>query len=396
MTSTVSSNAAVIAAALTSSDLSNHRSLNVKSNSNRGTEAISAGRSGNTNGGVHTDTYGPNDDGAVDDDDYMRDDALADDGMPRGGPQGGPSRARARRASEGAHLAKSEGKRASGDLKCEQCGKGYKHSSCLAKHLWEHTPEWSYTSKLLISKHQQVQLLEAATVLVGMNQDTCGLPETAKTTDSDNSSASPVASASSELHDDYISSAETTPPPISEQPYFQEGLNHGMYKRHSGASSAFSRSYQSAPSSSFVTSSEHLSGTSYGQQRPSTSGAVPPSHLAVDDDTAGLAAAVDTLCSLGTPRSGPVHLPPDVPPVPPLPAQYASQIINKFSGSVSTPTQRDLGLPPYSAQRVSNERNIQRRGDQRAYSDDEDFDRTSITHNKSDDEEEGVFGRMEE
>lgn len=229
-----------------------------------------------------------------------------------------------------------------------------------------------------------------------MNQDTSGLPETAKTTDSDHSSASPVASASSELHDDYISSAETTPPPISEQPYFQEGLNHGMYKRHSGTSSAFSRSYQSAPSSSFVTSSEHLSGTSCGQQRPSTSGAIPPSHLAVDDDTAGLAAAVDTLCSLGTPRSGPVHLPPDVPPVPPLPAQYASQNINRFSGSVLTPTQRDLGLPPYSTQRVSNERNIQRRGDQKAYSDDEDFDRTSITHNKSDDEEEGVFGRMEE
>ena len=30
---------------------------------------------------------------------------------------------------------------------------------------WEHTPEWQYTSKLLISKHQQVQLLEAASVL---------------------------------------------------------------------------------------------------------------------------------------------------------------------------------------------------------------------------------------
>lgn len=241
-----------------------------------------------------------------------------------------------------------------------------------------------------------MQLLEAATVLVGMNQDTSGFPEAAKTTDSDHSSASPVASAFSELHDDYISSAETTPPPISEQPYFQEGSNHGMYKRHSGTSSAFSRSYQSAPSSSFVTGSEHLSGTSYGQQRPSTSGAVPPSHLAVDDDTASLAAAVDTLCSLGTPRSGPVHLPPDIPPVPPLPAQYASQNINRFSGSVLTPTQHDLGLPPYSSQRISNERNIQRQGDQRAYSDDEDFDRTSITHNKSDDEEEGVFGRMEE
>lgn len=55
------------------------------------------------------------------------------------------------------------------ELKCEACGKGYKHISSLAKHLWEHTPEWNVTKKLLISKHQQVQLLEAASILVGMN-----------------------------------------------------------------------------------------------------------------------------------------------------------------------------------------------------------------------------------
>ncbi|EEQ37302.1 hypothetical protein EJF18_20209 [Clavispora lusitaniae] len=53
-------------------------------------------------------------------------------------------------------------------LNCEACGKGYKHISSLAKHLWEHTPEWNMTKKLLISKHQQVQLLEAASILVGM------------------------------------------------------------------------------------------------------------------------------------------------------------------------------------------------------------------------------------
>ena len=40
---------------------------------------------------------------------------------------------RARRASEGA--SKHEGKRGSGELRCEKCGKGYKHSSCLTKHL---------------------------------------------------------------------------------------------------------------------------------------------------------------------------------------------------------------------------------------------------------------------
>lgn len=45
------------------------------------------------------------------------------------------SKARARRASEGAFLSKADSKRGSGDLRCEQCGKGYKHSSCLVKHL---------------------------------------------------------------------------------------------------------------------------------------------------------------------------------------------------------------------------------------------------------------------
>jgi hypothetical protein len=43
---------------------------------------------------------------------------------------------RIRRASEGQHLMK-DGKKANGsDLKCEKCGKGYKHSSCLSKHLF--------------------------------------------------------------------------------------------------------------------------------------------------------------------------------------------------------------------------------------------------------------------
>ena len=46
------------------------------------------------------------------------------------------TKARMRRASEGSHLIKTEGRRvASGELRCDKCGKGYKHSSCLTKHL---------------------------------------------------------------------------------------------------------------------------------------------------------------------------------------------------------------------------------------------------------------------
>ncbi|KAH3676449.1 hypothetical protein WICMUC_002080 [Wickerhamomyces mucosus] len=77
-----------------------------------------------------------------------------------------------RRISEG------ESGRLKEELKCEACGKGYKHISSLAKHLWEHTPEWNVTKRLLISKHQQVQLLEAASILVSMNEFNPNIPDT--------------------------------------------------------------------------------------------------------------------------------------------------------------------------------------------------------------------------
>jgi hypothetical protein len=43
---------------------------------------------------------------------------------------------RNRRASEGSYLVKGEGKRVTSELRCDSCGKGYKHSSCLTKHLY--------------------------------------------------------------------------------------------------------------------------------------------------------------------------------------------------------------------------------------------------------------------
>lgn len=53
--------------------------------------------------------------------------------------------------------------------RCESCAKVYRHPSCLIKHRWEHTVYWKEASKFLMSKHQQVQLLEAAAILVGMD-----------------------------------------------------------------------------------------------------------------------------------------------------------------------------------------------------------------------------------
>jgi len=252
---------------------------------------------------------------------------------------------------------------------------------------WEHTPEWSYTSKLLISKHQQVQLLEAASVLVGMNIDEPAEPETAKTTDSDHSSASPAASGSSDIPDDEdYSSAETTPPPMSEHYSLVDGIDPSRRKRYSGNSSSFSRSYQSAPFSSLPNGSAFANHQQ--QRRPSTSGLA---SAAVDEEEAGLVAAVETLCTFGTPSNGPVLLPADVPPVPPLPARYAEENFNRLSGHMGPVA--EVGFPTSSYQRLSDGRDIKMSDEQRY--EDYDYDDHSVSHGRSDEDDDGVFGIME-
>ncbi len=236
-----------------------------------------------------------------------------------------------------------------------------------------------------------------------MNQDPLDPPDSARITDSDHSSASPAASGYSELQDEDISSAETTPPPMGEHAYNSESFIYSRTKRYSGNSSAFSRSYQSAPSNSFLPGSVPLESTSFGQhrqrsRRPSTSGVTFSNYRMLEEEEAGLSAAVESLCSFGTPRSAPVHLPADVPPVPPLPARFAGQNVNRLSGNNLAPMlQPDLGLPPPLTHRISNERDVGHdyRGVSKAQ--DDDFcDQRSISHSRSDEDDEGVFGRMEE
>ncbi|EIW75770.1 hypothetical protein CONPUDRAFT_139811 [Coniophora puteana RWD-64-598 SS2] len=60
---------------------------------------------------------------------------------------------------------------------CESCSKIYRHPSCLIKHRWEHTPQWREASKFVLSKHQQVQLLEAAAILSHLSPSSGSLPE---------------------------------------------------------------------------------------------------------------------------------------------------------------------------------------------------------------------------
>ena len=53
-----------------------------------------------------------------------------------GSERSGNSKARIRRASEGSRLSRSERRRSQpGELRCDKCGKSYKHGSCLTKHL---------------------------------------------------------------------------------------------------------------------------------------------------------------------------------------------------------------------------------------------------------------------
>jgi len=252
---------------------------------------------------------------------------------------------------------------------------------------WEHTPEWSLTSKLLISKHQQVQLLEAASVLVGMNQDEPTELDSGKVTDSDNSSASPAASGYSDTRDDDdYSSAETTPPPMSEHYGLGDGMEAARRKRHSGNSSSFSRSYQSAPSSSLPPGSAAF-GHYNQQRRPSTSGFASG---AADDEEAGLVAAVETLCTFGTPRNGPVLLPADVPPVPPLPARYMEENVNRLSGHMGSVHDFDLPKPIYPP--LSDEMDVKMSDE---YRNEDDHDNRSMSQGRSDEDDE-FFGAMED
>ncbi|PKX98190.1 putative C2H2 finger domain protein [Aspergillus novofumigatus IBT 16806] len=307
------------------------------------------------------------------------------------------TKSRNRRASEGSHLVKGEGKRALAELRCDRCGKGYKHGSCLSKHMWEHNPAWAITSKLLISKHQQVQLLEAASVLVNMNQNG---PSEGAEAESDQSSASP--DTSSELRDG-ISSAETTPPPMDEDDEDEEDMEmSGMpvfpNKRYSvgNVSAHFSHSYRSVPSSSF-NGDAPLHSPAFSHFRHSSIDTRPSTAEAKlhEDDEADLAAAIG-LCNFGTPRTGPVPI---------NGTRSISQSLDPAAtandNSSLTESNPNIFLSvsynPSLSYKVSDEREVKMgdadRVQRQNRNADVDFSNRPA---HADDDDDGVFGRMEE
>lgn len=268
---------------------------------------------------------------------------------------------------------------------------------------WEHTPEWTYTSKLLISKHQQVQLLEAASVLVAMNNapkdepmpttivNVSTPPDSARGFPSDNESASPAASGYSEQNDRQ-SSADTTPPP--QQELFGQsipGYRH-LSKRYS--SGGFSRSYQSTPISGVVGSAPNGPFGGFGHARQQSQDRRPPSSgmNATGQEDRDLAAAVELLsCSFNS-NSGnrTVTLPLDAPPVPPLPARYLDQAASLSSAGFlnSFPSRQPESFTRGELRRVDVK--MEDSADSDMAEDDEDMQSRA----RSDEEEDGVFGLM--
>ena len=266
---------------------------------------------------------------------------------------------------------------------------------------WEHTPEWSYTSKLLISKHQQVQLLEAASVLVAMNNNpgselaaaptTTTPPDSARDFSSDRDSASPAASGYSEQPD--RGSADTTPPPQLDAIHPANASYRSFGKRYSSGN-GLSRSYQTAPyASSAAGSVPSVSGFGHFRQlsqdqRPMSSG-----RNATGQDDRELAAAVELLsCSFNSNGgSRTVHLPADAPPVPPLPAQYLDHgILSGTSFINSYPSRAPESFTRGEMRRV--DARMEESGESAMGDDDDDM----RSRARSDEDDDGVFGRMEE
>lgn len=138
MNASAFNNVAAIAAALKDVDekgsaSSKRGSLNLKTAaSSRGLESSRYGSSSSDRdplGGVVGNNENSHEEAMDDEGSVVEDDFLPVENFSTG------SKARARRASEGSYLTKGEGKRSSSELRCDKCGKGYKHSSCLTKHL---------------------------------------------------------------------------------------------------------------------------------------------------------------------------------------------------------------------------------------------------------------------
>lgn len=216
-------------------------------------------------------------------------------------------------------------------------------------------------------------------------------PESTKDIHSETESMSPTASGYSDQGERH-SSADTTPPPSNEAFSFG-GMPYRNKRLSSG--SGFSRSYQSAPSLP-PGSVQSTSGMGHfrnpSNDRPTSSG-----HNNTGQDDRDLAAAVELLsCSFNSNNGsrGTVTLPADAPPVPPLPAQYLDQATPLTTAGFinSFPRRQPESFTRGDAGRGNSDVRMEESPDSGA--DDDDFEMHARA--RSEDEDDGVFGRMEE
>ena len=214
-------------------------------------------------------------------------------------------------------------------------------------------------------------------------------PDSTRGFPSDVESASPTASGYSELNERQ-SSADTTPPP------HPEGFGHHIpeYVSRRYNSSGLSRSYQSTPLRGFAGSAPNPAFTGFGHSRHLSHERRPPSSgkNATGQDDRELAAAVELLsCSFSSNNgSHSVGVPLDAPPVPPLPAQYLDQAASLSStGFINSFPSRQ----PESFTRGET-RNVDVKMEDSAESGMEEDEDEHHVRARSDEDEDGVFGRM--
>lgn len=254
-----------------------------------------------------------------------------------------------------------------------------------------------------------------------VNNNNTTPPDSARDFSSDRDSASPAASGYSEQQD--AGSADTTPPPqldASGNPYAPISSSYSYrsfggnrYSSGSGLSRSYQQPYPGYSTSSIAGSVTSNSGFGSGfggpssfaghfrqvshDQRPTSSGM-----NATGQDDRELAAAVELLsCSFnsngGASNSYHGGVPPDAPPVPPLPAQYLDPTTDMLSGPGSfinsypsrAPESFTRGERRYTQASVE-----AKMEDGSVMGDDDDEDMRSRARSEEDDD--GVFGRMEE
>lgn len=246
------------------------------------------------------------------------------------------------------------------------------------------------TSKLLISKHQQVQLLEAASVLVAMTSD-APVMKNEGFADSDVSSASPAFSGSSDPADGSDISSRTSSPSAPDEEEEDSLKPLGRSITRDSYADQFSHSYRSTGVSSIAVSSvpqdvSYLRRWSTTDRRQSNASVAFSGSPYEQSDLAAAAAGL-LRCSIGTPKSGPTHLQSDVPPVPPLPAKYREH--NRS---------RPVSYGAFSTRAEESPRTNSGRFQQLNYDQDVEMDDDSVAHvrGRSEEEDDGIFGTMEQ